>query len=100
MSKLLIMAKRPELGKAKTRLAAGIGAEKALEVYKTLLNHTLETGTKGEWNTVVFLTGDGEVNIPESFTIAEQVNGDLGTKMEAAFRHHEQPESKVMIGTD
>ena len=37
---LLIFARYPELGKVKTRLAAGLGAEKALAVYQQLLRHT------------------------------------------------------------
>lgn len=37
---LLIFARYPELGKVKTRLAAGVGPEKALAVYQQLLSHT------------------------------------------------------------
>jgi len=39
---LLIFTRNPELGKCKTRLAASIGDESALEIYKFLLNHTSE----------------------------------------------------------
>ncbi|RTQ52393.1 glycosyltransferase [Hymenobacter gummosus] len=37
---LLIFARYPELGKVKTRLAAGLGAAAALEAYEQLLAHT------------------------------------------------------------
>ena len=37
---LLIFTRNPELGKCKTRLAATIGDENALDIYKFLLNHT------------------------------------------------------------
>lgn len=37
---LLIFTRNPELGKCKTRLAASIGDENALEIYKILLSHT------------------------------------------------------------
>ena len=37
---LIIFVRNPELGKVKTRLAATIGNEKALEIYKELLEHT------------------------------------------------------------
>lgn len=37
---LIILIKNPELGKVKTRLAASIGEEEALSVYKQLLEHT------------------------------------------------------------
>ena len=38
---LLIFTRNPQLGKCKTRLAATIGDEAALEVYKFLLEHTV-----------------------------------------------------------
>ncbi len=37
---LLIFTRNPELGKCKTRLAATVGDEAALEIYKFLLEHT------------------------------------------------------------
>lgn len=37
---LLIFTRNPELGKCKSRLAAKVGNESALEIYKFLLNHT------------------------------------------------------------
>ncbi|MBC6612171.1 TIGR04282 family arsenosugar biosynthesis glycosyltransferase [Hymenobacter sp. BT507] len=39
---LLIFAREPVLGRVKTRLAAGIGAEAALQVYRELLAHTAQ----------------------------------------------------------
>lgn len=41
-SALIIFVRNPVLGKVKTRLAASIGDQKALEIYKSLLTHTLE----------------------------------------------------------
>ena len=37
---LMIFVKNPELGKVKTRLAETLGDQKALDVYKSLLQHT------------------------------------------------------------
>lgn len=37
---LIIFTKNPKLGKVKTRLAKTVGDEKALEIYKFLLDHT------------------------------------------------------------
>ena len=37
---ILIFTRNPELGKVKTRLAATIGNENALEIYIQLLEHT------------------------------------------------------------
>ena len=42
---LIVFVKNPELGKVKTRLAAQIGNEKALEIYLGLLNHTHSVAT-------------------------------------------------------
>lgn len=39
---LLIFTRNPELGKCKTRLAAKVGDHAALDVYKFLLNHTVD----------------------------------------------------------
>ena len=38
---LIIFTRNPELGKCKTRLAATIGDQNALEVYQFLLDHTV-----------------------------------------------------------
>ncbi len=98
---LIILAKKPELGKCKTRLAAGIGEEGALFVYQKLLKHTLELAQNPSWNTHVFWKGQGEYPLPKEFSIREQINGDLGWKMSQAFDavlNH--GESVVMIGTD
>ena len=38
---LLIFTRNPELGKCKTRLAATVGDNSALEIYKFLLRHTV-----------------------------------------------------------
>jgi len=40
---VIVFVKNPELGKVKTRLAASVGDEKALEIYKELLGHTRNT---------------------------------------------------------
>ncbi len=39
-SALIIFVRNPVLGKVKSRLAATLGEEKALDIYKTLLTHT------------------------------------------------------------
>ncbi|MEZ4948250.1 MAG: hypothetical protein R2784_02475 [Saprospiraceae bacterium] len=51
---LLIFIKNPQLGKAKTRLATSIGKEKALEVYKELLNHTRKVVKEVDARRMVF----------------------------------------------
>lgn len=43
MEHLIVFAKKPILGKVKSRLAKDIGSEQALKVYRKLLHHTWET---------------------------------------------------------
>ncbi|HYO22977.1 MAG TPA: hypothetical protein VER36_11275, partial [Flavisolibacter sp.] len=54
---LIVFAKNPEHGKVKTRLAATIGADAALEVYKQLLLHTRCIAAKTEADKIVFYSG-------------------------------------------
>ena len=43
---LIIFTRNPELGKCKTRLAATVGNENALDIYKFLLQHTFNITKK------------------------------------------------------
>jgi len=52
---LVIFAREPIAGRVKTRLAAGIGANAATEVYRKLLEHTIETARSTGIHAVVFL---------------------------------------------
>ena len=86
---LIIFVKNPELGKAKTRLAAGIGKEAALHVYKWLLERTKEISSGLSSDKVVFYNDfiDYQDLWPNDiYQKALQIAGDLGQKMEAAFR--------------
>jgi len=102
---LLIFTRNPELGKVKTRLAKGVGAEAALTIYKQLLTHTQEQvlplsvtkrvgysnriGKKDVWEDAVF----------EKFV---QKGNDLGTRMEIAFDQGftEGFQKIIIIGSD
>lgn len=104
-ARLLIMAKRLALGQAKTRLAASVGDEVALEVYKALLSHTLQVALNCRMDVHVFLTGSGEEDIFHgyNFSIHEQSSGDLGTRMLAAFAQSgfSAPDQRsIVIGSD
>ena len=44
-SALIVFTRNPELGKCKTRLAATIGDQSALDVYRFLLDHTVKITT-------------------------------------------------------
>lgn len=85
---LMIFVKNPELGKAKTRLAASIGNEAALQVYKRLLERTKEITSPISFAKAVFynqFVDKNDIWPNEDFAKMLQSNGDLGQKMESAF---------------
>jgi hypothetical protein len=100
---VLVFQKNEVLGKVKTRLAAGVGEEQALEIYRYLLNKTYLALKE---ITVPVTTYFSEF-IPENpIYSAEnklvQVGGDLGERMKNAFAAHLETgiEKVVLIGTD
>ena len=81
---IIIFVRNPELGKVKTRLAAKIGNEKALEVYIKLLEHTRDILSGLEADKFVF--GTEPFNLHWRGCINEiQTSGDLGSRMSNAF---------------
>lgn len=104
-SRLIIFVKNPELGKVKTRLASTIGDEKALEVYKLLLEKThLETASL-DVDKVVYYSNRVDCDDlwnEGAFTKGVQAQGDLGAKMTSAFQEafEEGFERVCVIGSD
>ena len=87
-SALLIFTRNPELGKVKTRLAKTIGNQKALQVYKDLLQHTMEQTQDLDCDKYVFYDTDiieDDIWNPKYYHKKVQAQGDLGQKMQAAF---------------
>ena len=82
---LIVFARKPELGKVKTRLAASIGKTKALEIYQKLLTHTHFIAKKSNATTFIFLTEISKYDFWNSFTCELQTGGSLGEKMQNAF---------------
>ncbi|MDF7811239.1 TIGR04282 family arsenosugar biosynthesis glycosyltransferase [Hymenobacter sp. YC55] len=106
-SHLLVFARYPELGKVKTRLAAGIGAEAALAVYQELLHHTFTVIADVPAHKTLWLAAPSTAPaaLPEGWDKYEQVYqypGDLGQKMQAAFSHAfaAGATAALIIGTD
>lgn len=102
---LIIFVKNKIHGKVKTRLAAGIGPEKAMEVYEQLLEHTHKASRCLPFQKIVYfsdqpekdsLWGDG------NFSLSTQSAGDLGKKMYDAFNNQfsQGAESVCIIGSD
>jgi|AntRauTorcE11897_2_1112592.scaffolds.fasta_scaffold23809_3 rSAM/selenodomain-associated transferase 1 len=101
---ILIMAKPPELGKVKTRLAKSVGNQKALDIYKLLLRNTfLRAGETGE-RVVVFYTDDFDISLADNFgfEVEYQSGKDLGEKMMNVFwwAFQNDIEHAVLIGAD
>lgn len=102
---LIIFIKNPELGKAKTRLAATIGDENALQIYLQLLSITRTVATQTRCEKLLFYSSVVDENDDwpnDAFTKMLQSQGDLGEKMESAFHtafeRGNQP--VIIIGSD
>ena len=102
---LLIFTRNPVLGKCKTRLAATIGDEAALEVYKFLLGHTVNI-TKGV--SAIKQVYYSEKIWPNDVWSADfydkriQKGNDLGIRMANAFQDGFSAGFKkiIVIGSD
>ena len=102
---LIIFTRNPELGKCKTRLAATVGDESALNIYKFLLDHTknITKGLKiGKW---VYYSDDIWENDIWDKSVYEkkvQSGNDLGERMSNAFidGFNAGHEKIIIIGSD
>jgi uncharacterized protein len=86
---LIIFTRNPQLGKVKTRLAKTVGDEKALQVYKDLLFHTMIETQNLDCDKFVFYDENIETNDIWSGTLYEkklQFGSHLGAKMQNAFQ--------------
>ena len=105
MSKaLIIFIKNPEPGKVKTRLAASVGNDRALEIYQLLLAHTRSVATGVDAHRLLYYSSfiDTQDDWPAtSFQKSVQAGGDLGARMSDAFRDAFATHEKVVIiGSD
>ena len=102
---LIIFTRNPELGKCKTRLAASIGDESALEIYKYLLQHTAKLSEKVKADKYVFYSESikrEDVWDATIFNKKLQQGNDLGERMENAFTELFELgyEKVIIIGSD
>lgn len=103
-NKLIILAKNPVLGKAKTRIGKEKGDELALAIYHRLLQHTRDTALETKAEKIVYFSDfiDSSEFWPiVSFRKKLQVPGNLGTKMRVVFDNELEENGKVIIiGSD
>ena len=99
---LIIFARKPELGKVKTRLAASIGNNIALDIYKLLLNHTRSVAKAANATTFIFVTESVTDDFWSSFPCELQSGENLGEKMHHAFEliFAKGYKNCVIIGSD
>ena len=102
---LLIFTRNPKLGKCKTRLAATLGDQAALDVYMILLRHTAEITKDLNCLKEVYYSEE----IPENdlwdkdiYTKQLQEGNDLGERMYNAFKSGFQKgyQKIIIIGSD
>ena len=87
-SALIVFTRNPELGKCKTRLAATIGDQSALDVYRFLLDHTVKITTLLSADVYVYYSEkikDVDIWDTSIFRKKQQQGHDLGDKMQNAF---------------
>lgn len=104
-SLVLVFAKAPLLGKVKSRLAAALGKEKTLWIYKALLLKTERILQQSSYRAVVFYTGGKPEDFGtcfQDFRKQPQQGNDLGERMRHAFEWgFAQGFTKIIgIGTD
>ncbi len=102
---LMIFTRNPELGKCKTRLAATVGEQTALDIYTFLLEHTVAitknlTTTKEVHYSVK--VRDNDLWSSEIYNKKQQFGDDLGQKMEHAFAtgFKKGYQNIIIIGSD
>jgi uncharacterized protein len=102
---VIIFVKNPVIGKVKTRLSATIGNEKALNIYKKLLAHTLLSVKEIMADVFIYFSNDIEENIFEfenTFFKKVQEGNNLGDRMKNAFDgvFDLWYDNVIIIGTD
>jgi rSAM/selenodomain-associated transferase 1 len=101
---LLIFVKNLIYGQVKTRLAATVGNDKALKIYKELLQHTNNICKNINAHKIVFYSDFIEEDIWQNKEFKKEIQQgkDLGERMKNAFKKSfESGFEKVMIvGTD
>ncbi len=108
MTRIIIFAKAPLAGFAKTRLIPALGPEGAAKLAHRMLKHALSCAAEAATGPIE-LRVTPEINAPawldteiaQGVTITNQGDGDLGERLARAAQHPlERGESVLLIGTD
>lgn len=98
--RLVLFARYPTAGAAKTRLIPALGAEDAARVHRQLTERTLGVLMSSRFPCELHFTGAAEADFREwlgdGFTLTEQANGDLTDRLMAAL----YPAPVIFFGAD
>lgn len=101
---IIVFAKNPVLGKAKTRIAKDVGDQKAFEIYKNLLSITEDILNEIPIDKYLFFTDfiDEKLWALNNLNYRLQSKGGLGKKMADAFINvfHSGHKKALIIGSD
>lgn len=106
--RIIVFAKAPQAGFAKTRLIPTLGAQGAAALARAMLLHTLQAARDAQVGTVELCATPAiddaawhGVPLLDGMVISAQGEGDLGARMaRAAQRASEGGERVLLIGTD
>lgn len=105
--RLVVFAKAPVAGQAKTRLIPALGAEGAAALARTMLDHTLAQARVSQAGEVELCMspapGDVAWNgwrLPAGIAPTDQGDGDLGARMARAVRRVTAQQPVLLFGTD
>ncbi len=106
--RIIVFAKAPQSGLAKTRLIPALGAEEAAALAQHMLLRTLQAALTANIGTVELCVTPAidaaawrEIQLPTGIEITNQGEGDLGARMSrAAARAVAQGETVLLVGTD
>ena len=104
MKQVVIFARRPQLGRVKTRLAADIGSVETLRFYRATLNRVARRlSAGGGWATWIGITPDDTLGqdrlYPKGVWRLPQGGGDLGQRMANCLTGF-GPNPAVIVGSD
>jgi rSAM/selenodomain-associated transferase 1 len=108
MRRLILFAKRPRKGRVKTRLAAELGRDATLALYRAFLDDQIRflRGFAGRHQVELCLDGvpDADLGLDRlaSLCVTKQGPGDLGRRLLRAFRRSRRAGARatVVIGAD
>ena len=108
MTRIIIFAKAPQPGFAKTRLIPALGAEGAAGLAQQMLFHTLREALDAKVGTVELCVTPAihdsawcGISLPADIEVSDQGEGDLGARLErAARRGLALGDPVLLIGTD